>query len=141
MRELVDAATDCIVAGLDTPSLRVLAGAEPTESQFVIEPLVAATLDELGLSSLMTELPERGALKAMLRRFLDGRLSTRELSSWAHRVIGHDGPGDCRPFVLLDDVYDDWESAGFDLDTLTTQATAEAQAFLDGLPSPRKIGS
>jgi hypothetical protein len=134
MSELVDSATNCLVAGLDSPSLCVLAGTSKVETQFIVEPLVADTLDELGEAAILDTPPERGALEAMIRRFLDGRLTTRELSSWAHSAIGHDGPDDCQPFVLLDDIYD-WESAGSDPDELARQARLEAEAFLAGRPN------
>jgi hypothetical protein len=141
MSELVDSATNCLVAGLESPSLCVLAGTSKVETQFIVEPLVADTLDELGEAAILDPPPERGALEAMIRRFVDGRLTTRELSSWAHSAIGHEGPDDCQPFVLLDDIYDDWESAGGDLDELARQARLEAEAFLAGHPSPEVLES
>ncbi|WP_217629122.1 hypothetical protein [Sanguibacter gelidistatuariae] len=130
--ELVDAATDLLVRGFDSPSLRVLAGTSPREPQAVVGPILTSTLGELGVDDLLRVSADRAGLVARLRRFLDGRLTLRELSFWAHCEIDHDGDPDCQAFVDLDDLYNDWEYAGLDVVRLEAIARREARAFLDG---------
>ncbi|WP_435233155.1 hypothetical protein [Micromonospora aurantiaca (nom. illeg.)] len=109
--EVIEAACDCLVAGVDSPSLRILAGVSPSaDSQELIQWL-EPTLDELGL----TYFPEGGqegedaAVRVMATRLLAGALSPRELARWAHSVIGHDGAPLAEELVLLDDDYDTLE--------------------------------
>jgi hypothetical protein len=135
--DVIDTATECLVAGLDSPSLRMLAGASPHGSMFELDPLIRDTLDEMGLSGLLDTNVQLEALRAVLRRFEAGALSARELASWAHANIGHDGPADSEPFVALDDMYDEAEYLGYSKEELDEWAAAEAKAFLAGLPSPQ----
>lgn len=130
VRDLVDSATELLVVGFDTPHLRELAGASAAESMWVIEPLVHATIDELDAGRLLEGSPERASLQAMLRRYLQRRIALRDLSSWAHVAIGHEGEGALQPFVELDDIYDDWEYSGFDLGELDRVARTAANEFL-----------
>ncbi len=104
--EVIDAAVACLVAAVDSPTLRELAGASPRDSQFELEPLIESTLQELGLEHILAVSPQRGALVAMIRRFKNGEFSARELARWAHTYIGHDGDESCQVFVDLDDFYD-----------------------------------
>jgi len=134
--EVIDAATDCLVADLDSPSLRTLAGASPRQSMYEIEPLVLATLSELGHADLLDTNVQREALRAMLRRFQRGAITPRELAAWAHTNIGHDGPADCQPLVVLDDMYDEGEYLGYLQRDLDSWTHAEADALLAGRPSP-----
>lgn len=130
--DVVDASTDLLVAGEDTPSLRELAGTSRTESVWVVEPLLTATVAELGLSSLMQGSPERATLIALLHRFLEGRVTLRDLTSWAHTYIGHGGEEELQPFVLLDDELDGWAAEGEDLGFLEAPVRLAVQTFLDG---------
>lgn len=132
--ELIDAATDLLVLGYDGPALRQLAGMSARDSQFEVEPVVMATLLQLGASDLVRGTSERAGLEARLERFLDGELDLRALSRWAHSVIGHEGDDELQPFVLLDDIYDDWENAGLDLVYLEQVTRRASNAFLAGQP-------
>ena len=134
--EVIDAATDCLVAGLDSPSLRMLAGASPRASMLELEPLIFASLEELGRADLLQRNIQREALRTMSRRFARGAMSARELAAWAHTHVGHDGPEDCQPLVVLDDMYDEAGYAGCDTAELDHWTQLEAEALLDGLPSP-----
>lgn len=69
--ELIDAATDLLVLGYDTPALRQLAGMSARDSQFEVEPVVMATLLQLGASDLLRGPPGRAGLEARLERFLE----------------------------------------------------------------------
>lgn len=130
--ELIDAATDLLVLGYDNPALRRLAGMSADDSQYEVGPVVEAVLDQFGAEHLLDGAPERAGLEVRLERFLTGDLHLRELSRWAHSTIGHGGEPDCEPFVILDDIYDDWEYAGHDLEFLTQTARRAANDFLAG---------
>src|SRR5690606_22090132 len=80
---------------------------------------------------------DRAGLEARLGLFLDGKLTVRELSTWAHQVIGHEGEDDLQPFVILDDIYDDWEYSGQDLPSLELVTRKAARDFLAGRPVSR----
>ena len=134
--EVIDAATDCLVAGLDSPSLRILAGASPRGSMFELEPLILASLEELNQTDLLQANIEREALRTMSRRYRRGAISARELAAWAHTHVGHDGPADCQPLVVFDDMYDEAEYLGYDIAELDRWTQLEAEALLDGRPSP-----
>jgi hypothetical protein len=47
--EVIEAACNCLVDGIDSPSLRLLAGASPADQTAEVRELVEATLSELGL--------------------------------------------------------------------------------------------
>ena len=132
--DLINAATDLLVAGFDSPSLRMLAGVSRNESRSVIQSLLEDTLAELDLAWLLVISPERVLLESMLRHYLSGALGLRELAAWAHRNIGHDGDAGCQPFVTLYDIHLDWEYSGRDLQELDEAARREAVAFLSGAP-------
>lgn len=132
--EVIDAATDALVAGLDSPSLRELAGASPRESRFVLDPLIRATIDELGLVAVRDLTLQKAALLAMLRRLRAGRVSPREVAAWAHQCIGHDGDEECQPFVDFDDVYDTEEHLNIDEPAIDHMLREEAAALLSEAP-------
>ncbi|MFE2505592.1 hypothetical protein ACFXHF_27140, partial [Streptomyces rubiginosohelvolus] len=48
--EVVDAACDALVAGLDTPALRILAARTRAEADYDVYDLLAPALEELGLT-------------------------------------------------------------------------------------------
>jgi hypothetical protein len=123
-------------AGLDSPTLRELAGASPKESHFVLDELVIATIDELGMSDLLDGDASRAALTASLRKMLDGRMLPRDLAKWAYRSIGYDVEPDGTVFITMDDLYDESEQFGYDEAELDRWILAEAEAFIAGDPSP-----
>ena len=100
--EVIEAACDCLVAGVDSPSLRILAGVSPSAgSQELIQWLEPA-LDELGLTYLPqgSQVGEDAAVRVMASRLLAGALTPRELARWAplgdrtrrHAARGRAGP-------------------------------------------------
>lgn len=46
------------------------------------------------------------------KRVLEGTLNVRELTRWAHREIGHEGPAWGAELVELDDEFDDYALGG-----------------------------
>jgi hypothetical protein len=135
-QEVIDAATECLVAGMDSPSLRELAGASARESQFVLEPLITSTVGELGMSRLFTTDAQAAALRVILRKLEAGELTAREIASWSHTHIGHDSSLKFQPFVSLDDLYDEADYLGYDKHEIDEWMRQEAVAFLAGTPSP-----
>jgi hypothetical protein len=133
--EVIDAAVQCLLADVDSPALRELAGAPPWESQFVLERLIEDTLQELGMQDVLLVEAQRGAFAAALRRFKRNEFSARELAQWAHTNIGHDGDARCQVFVDLDDMYDTVEYSDYGAEDLDSWTAEEADAFLDGRPS------
>lgn len=121
--DLIRAACDALVVGVDSPSLRELAGLSDRDSWWTVQPLVEAALDELGLKYPGPD-PEEiqlAAAQAMCARLLDGRITARDLATWAHRTIGHEGSPQLQPLVNLDDWLDIREYTG------DTEATLEAE--------------
>lgn len=134
--DVIEAATQALVEGLDSPTLRELAGASPKASWFDLNPVIEQTLEELGMSDLLRGSAQQAALGAVVRRFEAGTVSGRELARWAHLNIGHDGDPECQPFVVLDDMYDIAEYVGYTEEQLDGWTAEEAEAFLAGRPSP-----
>ena len=75
-REVIHAATECLVAGLDTEGLRELAGASPRDSRFVLDPLIVKTIEELGLSDALEPDVQLSAMRVLARRLTFGRMSS-----------------------------------------------------------------
>lgn len=127
---VVEGASEALVSGLDTPSLRDLAGRSNTTTLTDIREVLEATYEELGHAYPEPTGPEvlLLALEHYALEFLDGRMSARDLVSWAHRNVGHDGPDAAHPLVLLDDELDDDEVDPADAET---EALARVRAFLD----------
>lgn len=61
--EVIQIAVDCLVEGVDSPSLRLLAGASPSDRADEIRALVEATLSELGLPQ-PGEMPRSSSINA-----------------------------------------------------------------------------
>ena len=104
--DVVDAAADCIVADVDSPALRELAGESLRESRFILDPLVDQALDELGVDRVIVASPQRAALTALLKRYARGELTAAAAAQWAHRYIGHNGDAACQIFVDFGDMHD-----------------------------------
>lgn len=107
-----------------------------------MERLIWDALRELDMLDLQQEGIQRGAMVAMLHMLRSGRIVARDLTGWAHRHIGHDGDVDCQIFVDLDDMYDTHDYvfgyATYDESDFDRWTLEEANAFLDGRPSPRR---
>jgi hypothetical protein len=89
--EVIEAAVNCLVDGIDSPSLRLLAGASPKDPADEIKALVEATLRELGL-------PEPGAMPRTKVIGRDGAVLSRlprdtvrfEIASTEPELAGHE---------------------------------------------------
>lgn len=81
---LVDAAVECLVHDVSTPSLDILAGSSPSEPYAERLALVRGVLDELGLPPVPDD-PDalaREAVGIQLRAQGAGLLSGTDLDSW-----------------------------------------------------------
>lgn len=80
---LVDAAVDALVAGMDSPSLRVLAGAPSRFADEEANELAADTFQELGLD-LPTKFSEEAHValaRLKSQHFLNGAMTPRQLAN------------------------------------------------------------
>lgn len=134
--DVIDAAVECLVADVDSPALRELAGVSPRESRFILDPLIDQALDELGADRRVGTNPQRAALTAVLRRYKRGELIAAEAARWAHRHIGHSGDAACQTFVDFDDMYDTVNYSSYTVADLDEWMAEEADAFLAGQASP-----
>ena len=113
-RLAIDAATRALVEGHDGQPLRQLAGERPDVNPFELGSLIDHALASVGAT--LAELTRDTALHICAvhyaKRVLEGTLTVRELTSWAHREIGHEGPAWGAELVELDDEFDDYTLGG-----------------------------
>lgn len=130
---LIRIACDALVAGLDTPGLRELAG-EPYHASGLAD-LVEQTLAELGLPGLGGLDAELLAARARARDLLAGRLRPRDLTAWVHAAIGHDGSSAVQGLVDLDDFYFELEFIAPTEAEVDTLVEAEARRLIALAPA------
>jgi hypothetical protein len=130
--QVVVAATDALVADLDSQSLRVLAGTPKPAATIEVPELFPRVMAELGLPFF-----DRGgaggrlvSAQAMARGLLTGAVSPRDLVARMHRVFGHDAHELIEPLVDLDDVYDTLEYASDDEADVEQRVVAAARRLL-----------
>ncbi|MGW7824944.1 hypothetical protein ACWGLF_44610 [Streptomyces puniciscabiei] len=88
--DVVSAACDALVAGLDSPGLRVLAACTRAEADYEMHDLLPEALDELGLIlyPVASEAGREAAARALARRMLAGELKPWELTFRIHQRYG-----------------------------------------------------
>lgn len=138
-KPLVDAAVDALSAGLDSPTLRVLAGAPARFADEEATEYAPDTFDELGLA-----VPEKHSEEAYLelaklraRKFLEGEWSARRLAVELWRLSVNSGyraeladfSGLYDWYVMLDDRVIQGDSA-----TVDAAVRESAQRLVEGLP-------
>ncbi|MFJ9907482.1 hypothetical protein ACIRVK_32125 [Streptomyces sp. NPDC101152] len=126
--DVVRAACDALVAGLDSPALRILAACTRAEADYDLPDLLPPALDELGLTSYPMDsvAGQEAAARALARRMLAGELTPRELASRVHQRFGHTLPSVER-LAQLDDEYDYIEPDDPVRATFDAQVSAEAR--------------
>jgi len=110
---LVDAAAQALVDGLDTPTLRVLAGAPHSAADEEAEDLGPAVFDELGVQIHERRSTPAAIEGARLRalRFLEHGGSPRDLARDLWRIYEHSGyPEELSAWSGFDDWYSMLES-------------------------------
>ncbi|MFI7322762.1 hypothetical protein [Streptomyces venezuelae] len=141
--DVVDAACDALVAGLDTPSLRILAACTRGEADYDVHDLLPPALDELGLlfGPAGEEAGRKAIARALARRMLDGELTPSEFTFAVHQRFGRTLPlterlaelGDAYDTLAYDIVAHDHRS----VDEVDAEVTAEARRLAGDLPSCR----
>lgn len=134
--EVISAAVDALVVGVDSPSLRELAGLSAQDSYWTLRPLVEGTLEQLSISypGPGSDDVQIAAARVMCKRLLGGGLTARDFATWAHRTIGHEGADRLQPLVELDDAYDVREYIGDTIKDLESAVQREAESLLAGEP-------
>ncbi|MCX4631327.1 hypothetical protein [Streptomyces sp. NBC_01443] len=124
--DVVSAACDTLVAGLDSPGLRVLAACTRAEADYDVHFLLPEALDELGLIlyPATSEAGQEAAARALARRMLAGELKPWELTFRINQRYGHELPLAER-LAELDDEYAFLEYGG---DKAVAQIDAEVTA-------------
>ncbi|MYS07219.1 hypothetical protein GTW71_12390 [Streptomyces sp. SID6041] len=135
--DVVAAACDALVAGLDTPGLRMLAACTRSEADYDIHDLLPPALAELGLAfyPLGDEAGREAAARALARSMLAGELTPREFTFRLHRRYGHGLPLTER-LALLDDEYDILEYGDRTVEQVDAEVTAEARRLVLSLADP-----
>ncbi|MEU9736473.1 hypothetical protein [Streptomyces sp. NPDC048002] len=105
--DVVTSACDALVAGLDSPALRILAACTRAEADYDVHDLLPPALDELGLTFHPAGSPagQEAAARALAARMLAGELTPRELAFRIHQRFGHEPPLAAQ-LANLDDEYD-----------------------------------
>ncbi|MFF4321200.1 hypothetical protein [Streptomyces sp. NPDC001568] len=126
--EVVDSACDALVAGLDTPNLRILAACTRAEADYDVHDLLPPALAELGLTlhPVGGEAGQEAAVRALARRMLAGELKPWELTFQIHRRYGHELPLTER-LAELDDEYGMLEDGDEAIAQVDEEVTAEAR--------------
>lgn len=142
--EVIAAAADALVAGVDSPTLRELAGASARDDYWTLRPLVEGALEELGIPLPAHDSDETqiAATRVMAKRVINGGLAPSEFARWAHATIGHEGAPQLQPLVELDDAYDVTEYTGGTPSDLDEAARSMALSLLAGesLKQPSSVG-
>ncbi|MBO4204658.1 hypothetical protein [Micromonospora echinofusca] len=107
--DVIEAACDCLTAGTDSPTLRIVAGISPrkgSESDELRRWLEDA-LAELSLTYYRegSKEGEEEALRIMARRLLAGTITPRDLTSWAYRFITWEGTPLADELIALENAY------------------------------------
>ncbi|MFI9639685.1 hypothetical protein ACIG87_06390 [Micromonospora sp. NPDC051925] len=130
--KVIRAACDCLVAGVDSPTLRIVAGISPvpgSESDELRRWLRDA-LTELSLTFYREGSREGAdeAVRIMARRLLDGQITSRDLTSWAYGFITRDGTPLAAELIALDDAYECVEAVVHDGHPYPREAAAKVDA-------------
>jgi hypothetical protein len=136
--DVVSAACDALVAGLDSPTLRILAACTRAEAGYDVPELLPAALDELGLTfyPVGSQGGQEAAARALARRMLAGELTPRELAFRIHQRFGHELDLAER-LAELDDEYDVLEYGDRTPAQVDAEVTAEARRLAQhpGVPA------
>uniref|UniRef100_UPI0020B69F8A hypothetical protein n=1 Tax=Streptomyces sp. AC627_RSS907 TaxID=2823684 RepID=UPI0020B69F8A len=126
--DIVTAACDALVAGLDSPALRILAACTRAEADYDVPDLLPPALDELGLtfSPVGGVAGQEAVARALAARMLAGELTPRELAFRFHQRFGHDLPLAER-LAELDDEYDTLDYGSRTRAQVDADVTAEAR--------------
>ncbi|GAA3192342.1 MULTISPECIES: hypothetical protein [Streptomyces] len=125
--DVVIAACDALIAGLDGPALRILSACTRAEANYDVPDLLPPALDELGLTfyPVGSDAGQEAAARALAARMLAGELTPRELAFRAHQRFGHE-LALAERLAELDDEYDILEYGDRTPAQIDADVTAEA---------------
>lgn len=135
---VVTCACDALIAGLDSPSLRILAGLTRSEADYEVPEILPAALAELGLVFYPPGDPagqEAGA-RALAAQAVSGIMTTRELAAAIHQYFGHTLPLAERLASLADE-YDMGAYSTLSQEQIGREVMAEAYRLLGERPTHR----
>ncbi|WP_353943418.1 hypothetical protein ABII15_18400 [Streptomyces sp. HUAS MG91] len=134
---VISAACDALVAGLDSPALRILAACTGSEADYDVHDLLPPALDELGLvlHPVDSLAAQEAAARALARRLLAGELTPSELTVRIHSRFGHELPL-TQQLALLDDEYDTLEYSDTTEAEIDGEVIAEARRLTTHPSSP-----
>jgi hypothetical protein len=135
---VVSCACDALIAGLDSPSLRILAGLTRAEADCHVPGVLPAALAELGLDFYPrdTRDGQEAAARALAARAVSGSLTPRELAAAIHQNFGHSLPLAER-LAALDDEYDLGAYATLTRELIGQEVIAEARRLTRHQPDQR----
>ncbi|SFT55822.1 hypothetical protein SAMN04487904_103422 [Actinopolyspora lacussalsi subsp. righensis] len=126
--EFVRSACDALVAGLDSPTLRVLAACTRAEATEAVRELLPTALGELGLVfyPLDSEAATEPAVRLLAGRLLAGKVMPRTFAWRISRVYGSNVDL-ALPFVGLHEAYDTVVYTEYTVAELDAEVIAEAR--------------
>lgn len=130
--DIVYAACDLLVSGLDGPALRELAAVSVHHADDEVPGLLEPALRNVGLAyhSKGTTAANEAALTVMAAQVLAGALPPRDLTVWVHRTFGHATLELAERLSDLDDVYDELDWSDLTEADVDAQVRAEAQRLM-----------
>jgi hypothetical protein len=135
---VVRCACDALIAGLDSPSLRILAGLTRAEADYHMPDMLPAALAELGLDFYPrdTRGSQEAAARALAAQAVSGSLTPRELAAAIHPTSGTTLPLAER-LAALDDEYDLGAYATMTREQIDQEVIAEARLLTHRQPDQR----
>ncbi|WP_081809659.1 hypothetical protein [Amycolatopsis keratiniphila] len=131
--DIVHTACDLLVAGLDGPSLCMLAAVSVRHADEEVPELLEAALRDVGLAFFEkgTQAAQETGLQAMAARVLSGAMTPRELAVWAHATFGHGTLERAERLVQLDDFYDTVDYMEATVEDLDAEVLRAARGILN----------
>ena len=135
---MVKCACDALIAGLDSPSLRILAALTCTGANYHMLDILPAALAELGLDFYPRGScgGQEGAACALAAQAVSGSLTPRKLAAAIRRHFGQGLPLTER-LAALDDEYHLGEYATMTHEQIDQEVIAEARRLMHGQPDQR----
>ena len=135
---VVRCARDALIAGLDSPSLRILAGLTRAEADCHVLDILPAALAELGLDFYPrgSRGGQEAAARALAAQAVSGSLTPRELATAIRRHFGHGLPLTER-LAAVDDEYDLGAYATMTPGQIDQEVIAAARRLTPGQPDQR----
>ncbi|MEV0001016.1 hypothetical protein AB0H28_01850 [Micromonospora sp. NPDC050980] len=128
--QVIEAACDCLTAGVDSPTLRILAGASCAKGSENDE--VRRWLEDALTELSLTYYPrcsregEEAAVRLMARRALAGEIAPRDLTAWAYLYVTWDGTPLGAELVAFENAYEYAEAVGGTTADVDADVIAEA---------------